>query len=241
MRQMIFRSGLAEAYFHSLGRPFQECLGDADANAVVATKGISKPPENGLCLRCPHDRTQLLRCFISRRFVSGEPFSRTRSIKEDSRWTVSSRNARMVRYAFTMMLGTFASRILGLIREVLMAAYFGATRQLDAFLCGLHTLANLSRQLLAEGALSASFVPVFSQVLARDGKARAVNLARQAMTVLLFLGAAVVLGGIVAAPLLVRLMAPGFAPEMRALAEFLTRGFSRFFFSFLSGLSPWAS
>ncbi|WP_029165979.1 murein biosynthesis integral membrane protein MurJ [Aminiphilus circumscriptus] len=134
----------------------------------------------------------------------------------------SSRNARMVRHAFTMMLGTFASRILGLIREVLMAACFGATRQLDAFYVA-YTLANLSRQLLAEGALSASFVPVFSQVLARDGKERAVHLARQAMTVLLLLGVAVVLGGIVAAPLLVRLMAPGFAPEIRALAESLTR------------------
>jgi putative peptidoglycan lipid II flippase len=121
-----------------------------------------------------------------------------------------------------MMLGTFASRILGLIREVLMAACFGATRQLDAFYVA-YTLANLSRQLLAEGALSASFVPVFSQVLARDGKERAVHLARQAMTVLLLLGVAVVLGGIVAAPLLVRLMAPGFAPEIRALAESLTR------------------
>ena len=75
---------------------------------------------------------------------------------------MSASMTRMVRHAFRMMLGTFASRVLGLVREMLTAAFFGATRQLDAFYVA-YTLANLSRQLLAEGALSASFVPVFTR------------------------------------------------------------------------------
>ncbi len=128
----------------------------------------------------------------------------------------------MVRHAMKMMVGTFASRILGLVREMLTAALFGATRQLDAFYVA-YTLANLSRQLLAEGALSASFVPVFSRTLADNGKDPARELAKQALTVLLFGGSFVVLLGIVFAPLLVGIMAPGFEAADRSLAISLTR------------------
>lgn len=80
----------------------------------------------------------------------------------------SEKSGNMIRNALTMMIGTFSSRVLGLLREVITAAYFGAGRSLDAFFVA-YTVANLGRQLLAEGALSASFVPVFSQVLERDG------------------------------------------------------------------------
>ena len=69
------------------------------------------------------------------------------------------RASNMVRHAILMMAGTFLSRILGLVREVVVAAFFGATRSMDAFNVA-YTLANLARQLLAEGALSAAFVPV---------------------------------------------------------------------------------
>lgn len=128
----------------------------------------------------------------------------------------------MVRHAMRMMAGTFASRILGLVREVITAALFGATRQLDAFYVA-YTLANLLRQLLAEGALSASFVPVFCGALTDGGKDKAGKLAREALTVLLIAGAAVTLLGIIFAPLLVGLMAPGFSAETSAIAVSLTR------------------
>ncbi|EFC91913.1 integral membrane protein MviN [Dethiosulfovibrio peptidovorans DSM 11002] len=130
--------------------------------------------------------------------------------------------SRMVRNALTMMLGTFASRILGLAREIITAALFGASRSLDAFYIA-YTLANLARQLLAEGALSAAFVPVFAQVLEKDGCERAENLARQASSVLLFLCAVVVVLGYLMSPLLVSLMAPGFDVEKTNLAVSLTR------------------
>ncbi len=130
--------------------------------------------------------------------------------------------SKMVRHAMRMMVGTFASRILGLLREIITAALFGATRQLDAFFVA-YTLANLSRQLLAEGALSAAFVPVFSKVVAEDGREKAARLARQMITVLLVAGGAVVAIGLLGAPLLVRLMAPGFSGEDARLAVALTR------------------
>jgi len=128
----------------------------------------------------------------------------------------------MVRHAMRMMVGTLASRILGLAREMLTAALFGATRQLDAFYVA-YTIANLSRQLLAEGALSASFVPVFSRTLESKGKDSAESLAKQAISVLMLGGAFVVTVGIIFAPVLVGIMAPGFAAEERALAVSLTR------------------
>lgn len=132
------------------------------------------------------------------------------------------RLSNMVRHAMRMMAGTFASRILGLIREVITAALFGATRQLDAFYIA-YTLANLLRQLLAEGALSASFVPVFCGVLADGGKDKAGRLAREALTVLLVAGTVVTLLGIILAPLLVNIMAPGFSAEASSVAVSLTR------------------
>ncbi len=131
-------------------------------------------------------------------------------------------SARMVRHALIMMFGTCASRVLGLVREILIAAFFGATRQLDAFYVA-YTLANLSRQLLAEGALSAAFIPVFSRVLSREGRPRALHLARQALTVLLGAGVLVVLLGIWGSPVLVRLMAPGFEGDSFYTAVNLTR------------------
>ncbi len=135
----------------------------------------------------------------------------------------------MVRHALTMMAGTLLSRFLGLAREIITAALFGATRQLDAFYIA-YTLANLSRQLLAEGALSAAFVPVFSQALARDGEKRARGLAKQAMAVLVVVGGLVVLGGFMLAPWLVRLMAPGFSATDSHLALLLTRRILPFLF-----------
>lgn len=128
----------------------------------------------------------------------------------------------MVRHAMRMMAGTFASRLLGLAREVITAAVFGATRQLDAFYVA-YTLANLLRQLLAEGALSASFVPVFCRTLADGGREKAGRLARETMFTLIAAGAFVTLLGIALAPQLTGIMAPGFSGAERDLAISLTR------------------
>jgi putative peptidoglycan lipid II flippase len=130
-------------------------------------------------------------------------------------------SSRMVRHALFMMLGTGVSRVLGLVREVVTAAFFGASAQMDAFNVA-YTLANLARQLVAEGALSAAFVPVFSRALAVS-RERALSLARQAMSVLLAASFLVTAMGMLAAPLLTFVMAPGFDAETALLATRLTR------------------
>ncbi|MEA3507567.1 MAG: murein biosynthesis integral membrane protein MurJ [Synergistota bacterium] len=135
---------------------------------------------------------------------------------------MSNGSTPMVRHSLKMMAGTLLSRLLGLAREVMIAALFGATGRLDAFLVA-YTLANLARRLLAEGALSAAFVPVFSQTLERDGLDKASELARQAFTVLAVVTGATVALGVLAAPALVRVMAPGFGGEATAAAVRLTR------------------
>lgn len=135
-----------------------------------------------------------------------------------------------------MMMGTFVSRILGLAREVVTAAFFGASGQLDAFNVA-YTLANLARQLMAEGALSAAFVPVFSKALTVS-RERALSLARQALSILSVASLLVTLAGIVGAPLLTFVMAPGFDVETSLLTTSLTRWM--FPFLFLISLSALA-
>nr|WP_321502967.1 murein biosynthesis integral membrane protein MurJ [uncultured Dethiosulfovibrio sp.] len=135
---------------------------------------------------------------------------------------MSNNISRMVRNAMTMMAGTLASRILGLIREIITAAIFGASRSLDAFYVA-YTLANLARQLLAEGALSAAFVPIFARALDEKGADRARDLAKQASGALIGACFVVVSLGIVFTPWLVNLMAPGFDGEKAELAIKLTR------------------
>ncbi|MDR2175105.1 MAG: murein biosynthesis integral membrane protein MurJ [Synergistaceae bacterium] len=140
----------------------------------------------------------------------------------------------MVRHALSMMAGTCVSRVLGLAREVMTAAFFGASGQLDAFNVA-YTLANTARQLVAEGALSAAFVPVFSRALETGrvlgtGHARALSLARQAMSVLIAASSGVTLLGMLGAPLLTLVMAPGFDAETSLLTTNLTRWMFPFLF-----------
>ena len=74
--------------------------------------------------------------------------------------------------SFKMALATFLSRILGLIREQMMAFTFGATGMTDAFMVA-YRIPNMLRDLFAEGALSQAFVPIFTEVLALPEKEKA--------------------------------------------------------------------
>ncbi|MDR1978935.1 MAG: murein biosynthesis integral membrane protein MurJ [Synergistaceae bacterium] len=144
-------------------------------------------------------------------------------------------SSHMVRHALLMMMGTCVSRVLGLVREVVTAAFFGVSGQLDAFNVA-YTLANLARQLVAEGALSAAFVPVFSKTLSDRrfdeamNRARALSLARQAMSVLIVASLTVTALGILGAPFLTFLMAPGFDDATSLLTTTLTRWMFPFLF-----------
>jgi putative peptidoglycan lipid II flippase len=119
---------------------------------------------------------------------------------------------------------TLLSRITGLLRETLTAAFFGAGSQTDAFFVAFR-LPNLLRRLFAEGAFSQAFVPVLGQVRAEQGDGPARNLARKAALVLTAVLALICLLAILAAPLLVWLMSGGFGGDEATfdLAVVLTR------------------
>ncbi|MCC6590899.1 MAG: murein biosynthesis integral membrane protein MurJ [Bryobacterales bacterium] len=130
----------------------------------------------------------------------------------------------VVRHAGIMSAAVMLSRITGLAREIIMARLFGAGVVFEAFRLGF-LLPNLTRDLFAEGALSAAFVPTFTDYLTTRGKNEAVRLANLVATaIILFIGL-LCIGGAVFAPQLVDIFAPGFrqVPGKFELAVHLTR------------------
>ncbi len=110
--------------------------------------------------------------------------------------------------ASTVSLLTLASRITGLVRELLMAAMFGASALTDAFNVAFR-IPNLFRRLFAEGAFSQAFVPVLAAARARQGDEATHQLIDRVATVLAWVLLAVSVLGVLASPLLVWLMASG--------------------------------
>jgi putative peptidoglycan lipid II flippase len=131
---------------------------------------------------------------------------------------------RLARSAGLFGLATMASRILGLVRDQVLAYYFGASDAMDAFRVAFR-IPNLVRDLFAEGAMSAAFVPTFTRVLTVDGKERAWQLARSVMTALVVSTGVLAALGIVFAEPLIRLYADGFeaVPGKIPLTVYLTR------------------
>ncbi len=133
-------------------------------------------------------------------------------------------SGRVTRSAGVVGLAVMGSRLLGLIREQVFAAYFGASMQYDAFLMAFR-IPNLLRDLFAEGALSAAFVTTFSQQLARKGEVSAWRLANLVLNVLILVLSIITLLGIAFSPQLVDWIARGFraVPGKTELTVELTR------------------
>ncbi|MDL1975836.1 MAG: murein biosynthesis integral membrane protein MurJ [Deltaproteobacteria bacterium] len=119
---------------------------------------------------------------------------------------------------------TLLSRILGFIRDMVIASFFGAGLSADAFFVAFR-IPNLLRRLFAEGSLTVAFIPVFTEYLAGRGRKDALELAGSVFHLLSLILTAVTLLGILFAPLIVRVMAPGFAlsAEKYEITVLLTR------------------
>ncbi|HYI96482.1 MAG TPA: murein biosynthesis integral membrane protein MurJ, partial [Bryobacteraceae bacterium] len=130
----------------------------------------------------------------------------------------------VVRSAGVVSIAVATSRVTGLVREIVLAAMFGASAVFDAFRIGF-TIPNLTRDLFAEGALSAAFVPIFTQYLSTKPREEARLLANLVATALIVIVGAICLLGILLSPQLVMLVAPGFlkTPGKFDLAVTLTR------------------
>lgn len=132
--------------------------------------------------------------------------------------------AGVVRAMGSIGLATLTSRILGFVRDVVVARAFGAGLLTDAFFVAFR-IPNLFRRLLAEGALSTAFIPVFTDYLATRPRAEFNRMLRAVAGGLLLTLCAVAAVGALLAPWLVAAMAPGFSAvaEQLRLATTLTR------------------
>jgi putative peptidoglycan lipid II flippase len=112
--------------------------------------------------------------------------------------------------------GILLSRVLGLVRERMLAVYFGTGLQADVFSAGLR-MPNVLQNLLGEGTLSASFIPVYSELLGQGRTREAGRVAGAVFALLLGIAGAIALLGVVLAPLLVTVFTPGFEGHRRDL------------------------
>lgn len=135
-----------------------------------------------------------------------------------------SDNAQVTQAAGVVGSATLASRLLGYVRDMVIANLFGAGMVSDAFIAAFR-IPNMLRRLLGEGSLSIAFVPVYTECLNRQGHDEADRLAVSALRSLFIVLVMISAVGILLAPALVHLLAYGFTddPEKYALCIKLTR------------------
>jgi len=126
------------------------------------------------------------------------------------------------RFAFLVAAGIFLSRVAGLIRDRVFAHYFGNSDAADVFKAAFR-IPNFLQNLFGEGVLSASFIPVYASLLARNDKEEARKTAGAVAALLALSTSLLVLLGVLTAPWLIDAIAPGFHGEKRQLTILLVR------------------
>ena len=133
-------------------------------------------------------------------------------------------NSQVIKAAGVVGAATLLSRILGYIRDAVIAWYFGAGHSTDAFIAAFR-IPNLLRKLFGEGAISNAFIPVLTDYLTKSGRQEALRLTRSALFILSALLVVISLSGIALSPFIVKAVAPGFidSPGKIPLTIALTR------------------
>src|SRR4051812_37070115 len=128
------------------------------------------------------------------------------------------------RGAFLVGAGILLSRIVGVVRQRVFAYFLGNSDAMDAFNAAFR-IPNFLQNVFGEGALSASFIPVYARLLAEDDEEEADRVAWSVFSLLALVVSALVLAGVLATPILINAIAPGFEGEKRALTMQLVRIF----------------
>ncbi|HYM25102.1 MAG TPA: murein biosynthesis integral membrane protein MurJ [Vicinamibacterales bacterium] len=126
------------------------------------------------------------------------------------------------RSAFFVAIGIFFSRLAGLVRQRAIAYYFALGVDADAWAAAFR-IPNFLQNLFGEGALSASFIPVYAAFVAKGDRKEADRVAGAVASILALVISVLVLVGVLATPLLIDLIAPGFIGEKRELTTSLVR------------------
>jgi putative peptidoglycan lipid II flippase len=131
---------------------------------------------------------------------------------------------KIAKAAGIMSAATFISRILGFVRDMIFAVYFGATGLSDTFFAAFR-IPNLLRELFAEGSMSSAFIPVLTEYHQKHGEEEAKRLVSITFTFIVIVVGIICIVGIFFAPALVTFIAPGFLgfPEKFGLTVLLTR------------------
>ena len=128
----------------------------------------------------------------------------------------------MNRSSALVALGIFCSRLTGLVRQRFFARYFGLSDAADAFMAAFR-IPNFLQNLFGEGALSASFIPVYAALVARGEHAEAQRVAGAVAALLALVTSILVVAGVFTTPLLVAVIAPGFERDKRELTIAIVR------------------
>jgi len=124
--------------------------------------------------------------------------------------------------AFLVGAGILISRIVGLVRQRVFAHYFGTSAAGDAFSAAFR-IPNFLQNIFGEGALSASFIPVYAKLLAHDDEEEAAHVANAVLGILALVVSIIVLAGVLTTPYIISAIAPGFKGETRELTIRLVR------------------
>jgi len=123
-----------------------------------------------------------------------------------------SAKGRITRAAGLMSAATLISRILGYVKDMVLARFFGATGTADVFFVAFR-IPNLLRELFAEGSMSSSFVPVLTEYQTKHGMQEANRLVRAVFIFILIAVGIICTAGIIFAPAIVSVIAPGFLSD----------------------------
>src|SRR5207245_8038910 len=128
------------------------------------------------------------------------------------------------KHAFMVGAGILISRIIGVVRQRVFAHYLGTSDAAGAFSAAFR-IPNFLQNVFGEGALSASFIPVYANLLARGDKKEASRVADAVVTLLALATSLIVLVGVLTTPFFVGLFAYSFDPATRDLTIRLVRIF----------------
>ncbi len=156
-----------------------------------------------------------------------------------SKYPESRHNQAVARWATIISLATLVSRLLGFVRDVVIARLFGVYVYAQAFVIAFR-IPNLFRDLVAEGASNAAIVPVLSEYSLKRSKEEFWELANILLNLLIVVLSAITILGIIFSPLIVRMIAPGFIASPQKLAATINLNRIIFPYILLIGLAAYA-
>ena len=121
-------------------------------------------------------------------------------------------NQKLSKAAGTVSGMTLVSRVFGFLRDMVIAMAFGSSSSADAFFVAFR-IPNMQRRILAEGAMTAAFIPVFTETLTKKGESVAWKLAANLFNILILVLSSASLLILIFSPAVITVFAPGFIDE----------------------------